>query len=602
MLNLKSLYTKLWRLLIRPARVSYGEEDLGPKFVVLMEDKFAFRLDFEIKNAFEETLRLSVYLPCDQSEKPLPMKGAIVYCHTHSGCRVEGLQLLAHVLKADCALVLFDFSASGHSTGDFVTLGWKEALDLHAVVTFVKSQLRAHSLGLWGRSMGAAAVVFFFSSEWRKTAEELLRLKGKKPIVWPKSGAVDAIVLDSCFGDLSTAVWNLVQEKAPVVPRALVNALFSLLDKSIKEKIGISARLISPADHIHDIHIPLFMTVGSRDELVSLEMCREMLSCCGAEIKELRVFDARHAEERPEAVLCQAIAFLLGIFKHKREYNKTKSISCIEKSNRPPPKPTLLRKADPVKSFSRTSVSESKSACYNPLQVIFSKGVPSVSSLSVENQVSQNNLALKKDSVGEGKAFSTEKETSKPLLEKACIFEKHKQDEIYSLSLLNPWHHKQEKTPKVLKTPRLRSTARGYATLRVSKSLQSLDQFETHSSNSIKSKSRPKLSFSRNIDSSKEYCKSSPSADLSPQKNVFLQSSLMLQKTRTSTDDSGVIDQLVWNQLPEFRSSAFEDLPFLGKENSSELQRMFEDGSDYFDQFSADPRFDVLHTDTITIH
>jgi hypothetical protein len=72
-----------------------------------------------------------LYLPCDEDFN-LKFHGEyIVYCHTHSGSRTEGLYLVEEAIERDMGIALFDFRANGYSSGRYVTLGWYEALDIN---------------------------------------------------------------------------------------------------------------------------------------------------------------------------------------------------------------------------------------------------------------------------------------------------------------------------------------------------------------------------------------------------------------------------------------------------------------------------------------
>ncbi len=77
-------------------------------------------------------------------------------------------------------LFSFDFSGCGRSEGKWVTLGWKEKDDLHAVLEYLHSAGRTSKVILWGRSMGAATSLLY----------------AKEPPV-PIAG----MVLDSCFAE-----------------------------------------------------------------------------------------------------------------------------------------------------------------------------------------------------------------------------------------------------------------------------------------------------------------------------------------------------------------------------------------------------------------
>lgn len=56
---------------------------------------------------------------------------------------------------------IFDFSGSGNSQGDYVTLGWNEAEDLEIVINYLKNCGRVSDIALWGRSMGAVTSLLY---------------------------------------------------------------------------------------------------------------------------------------------------------------------------------------------------------------------------------------------------------------------------------------------------------------------------------------------------------------------------------------------------------------------------------------------------------
>jgi pimeloyl-ACP methyl ester carboxylesterase len=59
----------------------------------------------------------------------------------------------------------FDFSGSGHSDGDTISLGFYEKLDVECVVKHLRDSGRVSSIGIWGRSMGAATALLYCHSD-----------------------------------------------------------------------------------------------------------------------------------------------------------------------------------------------------------------------------------------------------------------------------------------------------------------------------------------------------------------------------------------------------------------------------------------------------
>jgi pimeloyl-ACP methyl ester carboxylesterase len=76
-------------------------------------------------------------------------------------------------------LLTFDFTGCGLSDGDYITLGWKERDDLHAVLSFIESQKRFISIVIWGGGMGAATALMY------RFEQELVPIRG--------------LILDNCY-------------------------------------------------------------------------------------------------------------------------------------------------------------------------------------------------------------------------------------------------------------------------------------------------------------------------------------------------------------------------------------------------------------------
>ena len=53
----------------------------------------------------------------------------------------------------------FDFAGCGKSGGDYISLGWWERDDVAMIVEHLRKRRRVSTIGLWGRSMGAATAL-----------------------------------------------------------------------------------------------------------------------------------------------------------------------------------------------------------------------------------------------------------------------------------------------------------------------------------------------------------------------------------------------------------------------------------------------------------
>jgi alpha/beta superfamily hydrolase len=59
------------------------------------------------------------------------------------------------LLEKHINVVLFDFSGSGMSEGEYVTLGVRESQDLEDIIEVLYGEGKISDFALWGRSMGA---------------------------------------------------------------------------------------------------------------------------------------------------------------------------------------------------------------------------------------------------------------------------------------------------------------------------------------------------------------------------------------------------------------------------------------------------------------
>lgn len=133
-------YESLVCAVIRPPRSRYTpENDLGPVLLRLDSGVVMERSDFTLKNYQGHTLQCSKWIPAAGGA----LRTAVVYLHGNSSCRVDATRtgVLETVGPMNAALVAFDFSGSGLSDGDFVTLGWHEHHDVGTVVRHLKEEL-----------------------------------------------------------------------------------------------------------------------------------------------------------------------------------------------------------------------------------------------------------------------------------------------------------------------------------------------------------------------------------------------------------------------------------------------------------------------------
>lgn len=133
------------------------------------------QLDLELTNARGHTLKCSHYLLAFVPENnALP---CVIYCHGNSGCRADANEAAVVLLPSNITVFALDFSGSGPSDGDYVSLGWHEKEDLKCAVSFLRTNKQVSRIDLRARSMGAVTSLLH-------GAEELRDDVSAEPTIW----------------------------------------------------------------------------------------------------------------------------------------------------------------------------------------------------------------------------------------------------------------------------------------------------------------------------------------------------------------------------------------------------------------------------------
>ncbi|KAI8561445.1 hypothetical protein RHMOL_Rhmol04G0340100 [Rhododendron molle] len=101
----------------------------------MLRGKWYQRKDVEIVNGRGDVLQCSHYMPIVRPEgKALP---CVIYCHGNSGCRTDASEAAIILLPSNITVFTLDFSGSGLSGGEHVTLGWNELTILLAICSLM---------------------------------------------------------------------------------------------------------------------------------------------------------------------------------------------------------------------------------------------------------------------------------------------------------------------------------------------------------------------------------------------------------------------------------------------------------------------------------
>ena len=217
-------------------------------------------------------------------------KPMVIYLHGNSSSRLEVIPQLGHLLSLGLSVLSFDFCGSGHSEGEYVSLGYYEREDLDSVISFLRKSEQVSSLALWGRSMGAATALMYAS----------------------RDPTISCMILDSAFTDLQRLSQEIVEKgrrHGVNVPNIVLQMVMRLLKSSVKQQAGFSIRHLSPISHADKCFVPAMFVAGEHDDFIhkghSIMIHRKY-----AGDKNIVIVDGDHNSPRPRFLLQSACMFL----------------------------------------------------------------------------------------------------------------------------------------------------------------------------------------------------------------------------------------------------------------------------------------------------
>jgi fermentation-respiration switch protein FrsA (DUF1100 family) len=148
---------------------------------------------------------------------------------------VDRARFLRH---ANYSVLLIDFQATGETTGDHITFGWKESRDVIAAINFVRQSDPTVPVTIIGSSLGGVAA-----------------LLATPPL------KIDALVLEEVYPTIEIATRNRVENYLGAFGRNLT----PLLLNQLQWRLRVSASQLRPVDHIENVECPVFIISGEKD-------------------------------------------------------------------------------------------------------------------------------------------------------------------------------------------------------------------------------------------------------------------------------------------------------------------------------------------------
>ncbi|KAH1146516.1 hypothetical protein GYH30_041923 [Glycine max] len=279
---------QLVNFIIRPPRAKYDPKSDLLDHEFMLKGKWFQRKDMEIKNSRGDVLQCSHYMPIVSPDgKRLP---CVIYCHGNSGCRVDASEAALILLPSNITVFTLDFSGSGISGGEHVTLGWNEKDDLRAVVNYLRADGNVSLIGLWGHSMGAVTSLMYGAED----------------------PSIAGMVLDSPFSDLVDLMMELVDKYRVRLPKFAVKFVIQYMRKTIQKKAKFDIMNLNTVKVAKSCFVPALLGHAIDDDFIRPHHSDFILEAYMGD-KNIIKFEGDHNSSRPQYYFDSVNIFLHNV-------------------------------------------------------------------------------------------------------------------------------------------------------------------------------------------------------------------------------------------------------------------------------------------------
>lgn len=212
----------------------------------------------------------------------------MIYLHGNASSRIEAVPVVKLLLPEDITVFSLDFSGSGKSEGEYISLGWYERDDVSTVVQYLRDSGKSSTIGLWGRSMGAVTALLHSN----------------------RDPSIAGIVCDSAFSDLKK-LSNELAKKYTKMPNFVVSMGTKFIAKSVRDRAKFELDKVKPINHIKEAFIPALFGHATDDDFI-LPSHTETLHDAYAGEKNYVQFEGDHNTPRPQHFLDSVVIFFLN--------------------------------------------------------------------------------------------------------------------------------------------------------------------------------------------------------------------------------------------------------------------------------------------------
>lgn len=162
------------------------------------------------------------------------------------------------------------------SEGEYISLGWYEREDVKTVTEHLRSLGTVSTIGLWGRSMGAATALLHAH----------------------RDHSIAGIVCDSSFASLKQLAKELAK-RFTKIPSFIIVPAMSFISSSVKSRAHFTINELNPIQYVDEAFIPALFAHADGDDFIPPHHSQDIYDKYSGE-KNIVLFDGDHNSPRPD--------------------------------------------------------------------------------------------------------------------------------------------------------------------------------------------------------------------------------------------------------------------------------------------------------------
>lgn len=205
----------------------------------------------------------------------------VLVLHGYTGWKEEMYPFAYWYYEQGYHVIVPDLRCQGESEGDFIGMGWTDHYDCMLWVDYILSQDADAGIVLHGQSMGAAAA---------------LMMSGDEDL----SENIDAVISDCAYTDAYSMFGEKIKEWFYLPAFPLVDTACLVL----RMRGGYDLKDASALEAVKNSRVPTLFIHGDMDDMISVQMSRDLYEAAGCKKELLIIEGAGHAqshEKNPEA-------------------------------------------------------------------------------------------------------------------------------------------------------------------------------------------------------------------------------------------------------------------------------------------------------------